>query len=120
MRRLAGALAVVIVLGAGFWFFTNTGSCPAARLDGTLVESPSGELALRVDGSDAIYAIEWQLGFGVRRLDDGRLAVAGWQGFGPTVAAAGDHVGLPGGEAVEAEQTWAVCALGRDMDELRL
>jgi len=115
MRVLAG-LVVFLLLGVGF-VFALSGSCPAARLDGVLVESPPGELGIRADGGEIIYSIKWSLGSGVRRLDDERLAVADLFGFGGVKAVAGDHVGIGGGMDPQDESRWAVCgtmdSLGR-------
>ena len=114
MRVLVG-LVVFLVLGFAF-VYAFSGSCPAARLDGVLVESPPGELGIRADGGETVYPIKWSLGYGVRRLDDERLAVANLFGFGGVKAVAGDHVGIGGGMDPQDESRWAACG---NMDSLR-
>ena len=114
MRVLTG-LVVFLLLGFAF-VLAFSGSCPAARLDGVLVESPPGELGIRADGGEIVYPVEWSLGYGVRRLDDERLAVADLFGFGEVKAAAGDHVGIGGGMDPQDESRWGACG---NMDSLR-
>jgi len=113
MLVLAG-LVVLLVLGFAY-VFAFSGSCPAARLDGVLVERPPGELAIRADGDEIVYAIKWNLGSGVRRLDDERLVVADLFGFGGVKAVAGDHVGIGGGMDPQDDSRWAACG---NMDSL--
>jgi len=111
MRAGALVLGLVVLVGAAFWFFTNTGGCPAALDTGTLV-AVGDELALSEDGGLDARPIQWPWGFVTRRLNDGRLAVTDL--LGNVKAAEGDHVQLPGGERF-SDGPWGVCG---DMDTL--
>jgi hypothetical protein len=98
MRKLIALVAALVaaggalVLGFAVLAGTTTGGCPAALLQGTLVEQ-DGTLAVRSIPGDSVVSVRWPFGYGVGQ-EDGRLTLT--RVF-MTVAREGDLVSVGGG-----------------------
>ena len=109
MKLLAAILVSLAIAGGGLWLAvafalgTTSGGCPAALLQGTLVEQ-DGTLAVESVPPGTVTKVTWPFGYGVSE-EDGTLVVTR---LFSTVAREGDEVSVGGGMAAD-NITWAGC-----------